>query len=47
MEYTKPDITLLGKAVAGIHGMGKITYNPPDNDPNTMKFTVSAYEADE
>jgi hypothetical protein len=47
MEYTKPGITLLGKAVAEIHGVGKMLHSPADNAPNSMRLTIAAYEADE
>ena len=48
MEYAKPAVTLLGGAAAAIQlQAGKIPYSPPDNQPHSTKFTVSAYEADE
>jgi hypothetical protein len=48
MKYAKPEVTLLGRAAAAIQlQAGKIPYSPPDNQPLSVKFTVSAYEADE
>jgi len=48
MKYAKPEVTLLGRAAAAIQQQtGKITHSPPDNAPQSTKFTVSAYEADE
>lgn len=48
MEYAKPEVTLLGRAATAVQlQLGKITYTPPDNEPHSTKFTVSAYEADE
>lgn len=48
MKYAKPEATLLGGAAAAIQlQTGKIPYSPPDNKPQSTRFTVSAYEADE
>lgn len=48
MKYAKPEIRLVGTAIEGIQATtGKITFSPPDNQPHSTKFTVSAYEADE
>jgi hypothetical protein len=48
MKYAKPEVTLLGSAAGVIQlQAGKIPHSPPDNSPQSTKFTVSAYEADE
>lgn len=48
MKYAKPEVALLGSATTAIQSTtGKIPYSPSDGQPNSTKFTVSAYEADE
>lgn len=47
MKYTRPEITPIGTAAMMVRGVGKMTHNPPDNQPNSTKLTISAYEADE
>lgn len=47
MKYTKPEITPIGTAAMLVQGVGKMAHNPPDNELNSTKLTISAYEADE
>jgi hypothetical protein len=47
MRYTRPEITPIGAAATMVQGVGKMTHNPADNQPNSTRLTVSAYEADE
>ena len=47
MKYTKPEITLIVAAATIVQGVGKMTHTPADNAPNSIKLTISAYEADE
>jgi hypothetical protein len=45
MEYSKPELTLLGPAINVVQG-GKASGTPHDNMP-LSKTTIGAYEADE
>ena len=47
MKYAKPELTLLARSIEAIQGLGKMPHTPPDNQPNSVRLTVSAYEADE
>ena len=48
MNYTKPEVAVLGKAVRVIeHVIGKTLTGQPDGAPRQPKFNQPAYDLDE
>jgi hypothetical protein len=43
MEYTKPEVLVLGQAVDAVQGVGK----PGGHLDSSIEYSSSAYEADE
>lgn len=47
MKYEKPQVMLIGDATEKIQSVGKQPHMPSDNQPNSTRLTLPAYEADE
>lgn len=47
MKYVKPELAVLGRAIAAVQGFSKGDFPNPDGGGDTRYHSLPAYEADE